>query len=328
MLEKYLAKSLQQQQQQGDASEDVGGELKNIQSLIAFCLTEYAIQTSAHCDVRGRLLHKLADGYERLFLHAMDLIGEERQNSEEANHATVHQKEDELQSLRNQLNQSQEKAAAMETHNTEVISQLRSDLANRTELQKVSQEKLSSAEMECDLYRQECEKAWEQNVKLQKELEKVAENSVAIESDPSVQNANGAASASPALLAAKHEIDRLNAARIALEQKLEQVTAAILNGGIEGLGSSLETSTYVPSGFRGEAMQDEAQLLKQRPGLPAFDGDVAWRPVRTASPDAMANPTRLRTPPGRNPEPSMRESLDNTYYATLRNKQLRSSSSS
>ena len=33
MLEKYLAKSLQQQQQQGDASEDVGGGLKNIQSL-------------------------------------------------------------------------------------------------------------------------------------------------------------------------------------------------------------------------------------------------------------------------------------------------------
>ena len=131
-----------------------------------------------------------------------------------------------------------------------------------------------------------------------------------------------------ALLAVKYDIGRLNAARIALEQKLEQVTAAILNGGIEGLGSSLETSTYVPSGFRGEAMQDEAQLLKQRPGLPAFDGDVAWRPVRTASPDAMANPTRLRTPPGRNLEPSMRESLDNTYYATLRNKQLRSSSSS
>ena len=84
MLEKSLAKTLKRQMDIG--SEDVEGELKDIQSLIAFCLTEHAIQTSSYCAVRGRLLHKLADGYERLFLHSMDLIGEVRQRSTPMGH--------------------------------------------------------------------------------------------------------------------------------------------------------------------------------------------------------------------------------------------------
>jgi hypothetical protein len=49
------------------------------------------------------------------------------------------------------------------------------------------------------------------------------------------------------LLAVKYDIGRLNAARIALDRKLEQVTVAILSGGIEGLRNSLDSSTYVPS---------------------------------------------------------------------------------
>eukprot|EP01047_Picozoa_sp_COSAG01_P001552 COSAG01_NODE_36_length_34092_cov_26.350032_5_plen_132_part_00 len=76
LLERYLAQTLQEQQAQNKP--DPAEVMRSVQSLLSFCLHEYALHASGRCAVRGRLLRKLADGYDRIFTHAMDLRAEER----------------------------------------------------------------------------------------------------------------------------------------------------------------------------------------------------------------------------------------------------------
>jgi hypothetical protein len=109
LLERYLARSLNEQRERGDA--DAETVLRSIQSLLSFCLNEFAVQCSGRCEARGRLVKKLAEGSERCFVHAMDLLAQDRENARDDEREVGRGHKDEMELVKSAVFSERESVA-------------------------------------------------------------------------------------------------------------------------------------------------------------------------------------------------------------------------
>ena len=351
VLERYLSRSLQSLHQKGLDSEPID-VLRDIQSLLSFCMSEYGMQTAARCNTRGRLLRKLADGYERLFAHTIDLLTEQRESADEAAQSFQADYNEEMEMVRAKVMEERSMAAADKERLGVQAEDLEASLAKSRQELEAARAKTSSLQMECDLYRQECDKAWAINATLQKrcstaEAEANAQ-ALALAAAAQTGDASPATSGGGIVGATDQQLDgsgaeawfmqepvddeleRVRGEKAALESRLEAVTAAVLaGGGIDALQSALSrSSTAATSAAGSPRSQPEPSRRKSRgshggvgAGLGSEESAGVWRAERSSSPDtpgrlvAGGAKERSSVTMGFSPESG---TLEETYYQQLR----------
>eukprot|EP01043_Picozoa_sp_COSAG02_P050345 COSAG02_NODE_5166_length_4576_cov_87.257754_3_plen_411_part_00 len=355
VLERYLSRSLQTLMGKGDG--EPTGVLRDIQTLLAFCMNEYALQTAARCTTRGRLLRKLGDGYERLFVHLIDLLTQEREAAEDAQKSFQDDYDQEMEMVKAKVLEERSFANDESSRLKSQIVELQASLDRARADLESSNAKNGSLQMECDLYRQECDKAWAAKAQLEQRCSTAEAR--ARDAETTAQDPDAAAAGSNDTVSnaedwfnqtdADTELNRVREEKRLLESKLDAVTTAVLaGGGVEALQSALArvASGSRPSdmvsqssshwdesrtdGFRNNATSvvsgrrsRGASRGTSRPSSEETAG--VWRPARSASPDT---PNRL-VAPGR---PDSRGAdgpramgfspgagtLEDTYYQQLR----------
>ncbi len=353
VLERYLSRSLQTLMSKGDG--EPTGVLRDIQTLLAFCMNEYALQTAARCTTRGRLLRKLGDGYERLFVHTIDLLTQEREAAEDAQKSFQDDYDQEMEMVKAKVLEERSFAGDESSRLRSQIVELQASLDSARADLEASNAKNGSLQMECDLYRQECDKAWAAKAQLEqrcstaearaRDAEAAQDpDAAAAGSDSGVGNAEDWFDQADADI----ELNRVREEKRLLESKLDAVTTAVLaGGGVEALQSALArvASGSRPSdsvsqsnsnwdsgtdGFRNNATSAASGRRSRggsRGGSRPSSEETAgvWRPARSVSPDT---PNRL-VAPGR---PDSRGAdgpramgfspgagtLEDTYYQQLR----------
>ena len=349
VLERYLSRSLQSLMSKGDGEPTV--VLRDIQTLLAFCMNEYALQTAARCTTRGRLLRKLGDGYERLFVHTIDLLTQEREVAEDTQKSFQDDYNQEMEMVKEKVLEERSLAADERSRLQSQVMELQTALDKARADLEASNAKTSSIQMECDLYRQECDKAWAVKAQLEqrcttaearaRDAEAAGVNQSTGASDDGVGDAEDWFNQPDADV----ELSRVREEKALLEAKLEAVTKAVLaGGGVEALQSALarvaagrsadvagsrpsdralQSSSQWDAGIDGLRNNTSAASGRRsrggsRGGARSEETAGVWRPARSASPDT---PNRL-VAPGR-PDRGMGFSpragtLDDTYYQQLR----------
>ncbi len=356
VLERYLSRSLQTLMSKGDG--DPTGVLRDIQTLLAFCMNEYALQTAARCTTRGRLLRKLGDGYERLFVHLIDLLTQEREAAEDAQKSFQDDYDQEMEMVKAKVLEERSFASDESGRLRSQIVELQASLDRARADLEASNAKNGSLQMECDLYRQECDKAWAAKAQLEQRCSTAEAR--ARDAEATAQDPDAAAAGSDDKVGnaedwfnqtdADAELNRVREEKRLLESKLDAVTTAVLaGGGVEALQSALArvASGSRPSdkvsqssshwdesridGFRNNNATSVASGRRSRgasrgASRPSSEETAGvWRPARSASPDT---PNRL-VAPGR---PDSRGAdgpramgfspgagtLEDTYYQQLR----------
>lgn len=356
VLERYLTRSLQALMTKGDG--EPTAVLRDIQTLLAFCMNEYALQTAARCTTRGRLLRKLGDGYERLFVHTIDLLTQERESAEDAEKSFQAEYDEEMEMVKAKVMEERSFAGDEKDRLRGQMAELQSSLDKARSDLEASNAKNSSLQMECDLYRQECDKAWAANAQLQQRsatAEARARDAEAAGADPAAgADAAGVGNAEDWFVQsdADMELDRVREEKRSLEAKLEAVTSAVLaGGGVDALQTALSRvatarSTDVTGSRRSDVSPTDSQwgppiegsLSSAVSGRRSRNGSRGgsrpsseetagvWRPARSASPDMPGRLAAAGRPDSRGSAsgPSgmgfspETGTLEDTYYQQLR----------
>ena len=305
VLERYLARTLQAQQDKEESDAEI--VLRSIQSLLSFCLNEFAVQTATQCEVKGRLVRKLAEGYERCFTHAMDLLDQERDTAKEDAREAATTQQSEMEKVKVHVLNERKRVAQEKKDLQQQASELDTELSQTKEALEVARRKVSSLGMEVDLYRQECDAAWAKTTEMEARLNSREEEALLNRPPP-------AEIPTPEQRQewVSGELAQLQQENAALEAKLEQVTTAVLaGGGTEALHSALQPSSAAADGVSQSGGSGARQGRRgsntggydydSAPGMSDGGGrrrrppsqEAPWKPSRSTSP---STPERLLSP--------------------------------